>query len=309
MPIKPNQPANIAYATKANDWIDNYVNPYTGVFLGNTLNPNPVESFFKFVYKLHYELLAGEIGLTIVDIIGLLMCILTITGAVLWPGWRKLTTGLKIKWNGHTKRVNFDIHKVAGIATAVFLLFTFFTGFSWNLPEFSEPIIRAITLSPAKAEPVSQVISGQSPLPLAAQLKTAQITFPGATLQTIYFPSAPEATISMRYKFPQEPGNEGHSYVYLDQYSGKVLRVDSGLEQSLGDRILNSFTSLHYGTFWGLPSRILYVFVGLAPLILFITGFTMWQYRRKTGTGTRDSAPTGDAVNGGGDLAAIRAID
>ncbi|WP_442938394.1 PepSY domain-containing protein [Nostoc sp.] len=41
-------------------------------------------------------------------------------------------------------------------------------------------------------------------------------------------------------------------------------------------RILNSFGPLHFGTFWGLPSRIFYVFVGLAPLILFITGFVMW---------------------------------
>ncbi|MEI1375931.1 PepSY-associated TM helix domain-containing protein [Nostoc sp. UHCC 0926] len=39
---------------------------------------------------------------------------------------------------------------------------------------------------------------------------------------------------------------------------------------SLGDRILNSFNDLHYGTFWGLPSRIFYMFVGFAPLILLI---------------------------------------
>lgn len=281
MPIKPNQPARIAYATKANDWIDNYVDPYTGAFLGNTLTPNPVENFFKLAYKLHYELLAGDIGLKLVGIVGLLMCILTITGVVLWPGWRKLITGFKIKWDAHPKRVSFDLHKVVGIFTVVFLLFTFFTGFAWNLNEFSEPIIRAVTFSPVKVEPVSQLIAGRSPLPLTAQLKTAQSTFPGATLQTVYFPGQPEATISMRYKFPQEPGDEGHSYVYLDQYSGEVLRVDNGLEQSLGDRFLNSFTTLHYGTFWGLPSRILYVFVGLAPLVLFITGSVMWWYRRQ----------------------------
>lgn len=35
-------------------------------------------------------------------------------------------------------------------------------------------------------------------------------------------------------------------------------------------------------TFGGLPTRILYVFVGLAPLILFITGFVMWKHRYRT---------------------------
>ncbi|WP_234017031.1 PepSY domain-containing protein [Nostoc sp. 'Lobaria pulmonaria (5183) cyanobiont'] len=28
-----------------------------------------------------------------------------------------------------------------------------------------------------------------------------------------------------------------------------------------------------------MPFRIFYVFVGLAPLILFITGFVMWKHR------------------------------
>ncbi|NJR75162.1 MAG: PepSY domain-containing protein [Scytonema sp. CRU_2_7] len=95
---------------------------------------------------------------------------------------------------------------------------------------------------------------------------------------------------SFRYKFPQEVGDYGNSYIYLDQYSGKVLRIDNGLEQSLGDRVLNSFTPLHFGTFWGLPSRILYVFVGLAPLILFVTGFVMYWYRYWTKPSRRDSA-------------------
>jgi uncharacterized iron-regulated membrane protein len=60
-----------------------------------------------------------------------------------------------------------------------------------------------------------------------------------------------------------------------------VLRVDDERKAALGDRILNAFTPLHFGTFWGLPSRILYVFVGLAPLILFISGFVMWWYRKR----------------------------
>lgn len=47
-----------------------------------------------------------------------------------------------------------------------------------------------------------------------------------------------------------------------------------------GDRILNSFTPLHYGTFGGIPTRILYVFVGLAPTVLLVTGFFMWRYRK-----------------------------
>ncbi|MEH2465710.1 PepSY-associated TM helix domain-containing protein [Nostoc sp.] len=279
-PTKPDAPFNVVYSTKANDWIENYVHPYTGAVLGNNLKPNAVQHFFMIVYDLHETLLAGDIGTKILGIVGLLMCILTITGVILWPGWRKLIAGFKIKWNAHPKRVNFDIHKVVGIVAVVFLLFTFFTGFCWNLSELSEPLIRAVTLSPQKVEPMSKVVYGKTPLDIAAQFKTAQAALYGdATLGRIYFTAKPEDALRFRFKLPQEKLVSEQSNVYLDQYSGKVLRVDNGLKLPLGDRILNSFPPLHFGTFGGLPTRILYVFVGLVPLILFVTGFVMWRYR------------------------------
>ncbi|MEH1768861.1 MAG: hypothetical protein V7L27_25910 [Nostoc sp.] len=40
VPTKPDAPFNVIYATKENDWIENYVHYYTGAVLGNSLNPN-----------------------------------------------------------------------------------------------------------------------------------------------------------------------------------------------------------------------------------------------------------------------------
>ncbi|MDF5725629.1 MAG: PepSY-associated TM helix domain-containing protein [Rhizonema sp. PD37] len=74
------------------------------------------------------------------------------------------------------------------------------------------------------------------------------------------------------------------------KYTDKVLRVDNGLKLPLGDRILNSFPPLHFGTFGGFPTRIFYVFVGLTPLILFVTGFIMYWYRYWTKPSRRNSA-------------------
>ena len=204
---------------------------------------------------------------------------ISITGIILWPGWRKLISSFQIKWNAHPKRVNFDVHKIAGVVAAVFLIFAFFTGFCWSYAEFINPIIYAATFSKQQPTPVSVPIAGKSALGLLEQLKTAQAALPDAALRSIYFPSKPEEVLTVSFKLPQEDVDYGESTAYLDQYNGKVLRVDSSLKMSLGDRILNSFVPLHYRTFWGLPSRIFYVFVGLAPLILFITGFVIWRYR------------------------------
>lgn len=281
LPSKPNELMNVILKTKQKEWTENYVNPYTGKILGNNLKPTFIQKFYEIVYPLHYELLGGNIGNKFVGIIGLLMSFMGITGIILWPGWRKLISGFKIKWNAHVKRVNFDVHKVAGVIAAVFLIFTFFTGFCWNFSDVANPIIYALTFSKQQADPVSVVVAGKFPLALKEQLKTAQATLPDGTLRRIYFPTKPEEALTVSFKLPQETEDYGQSSVYLDQYSGNVLRVDNSLKQSLGDRILNSFSPLHYGTFGGSPTRIFYLFVGLAPLILSVTGFVMWWYRYK----------------------------
>lgn len=271
---KSDQSIKVILKTKESDWLPIYLNPYTGAILNPNSKPSSIQKIFlDIIYPLHYTLLSGDIGTKFVGIVGLLFTILSITGIILWPGWRKLIAGFKIKFDAHPKRVNFDVHKVAGVITATFLVFTFFTGFCWNFSEFVNPIIYAATFSKPQPNLVSVPISGQSPLGLKDQLKIAQAALPNASLSLIGFPSKPDETFWFNFNLGD---------VFLDQYSGKVLQVSTMATASLGDRILNSFNDLHYGTFWGLPSRIFYMFVGFAPLILFITGFLMWKHRYRT---------------------------
>ncbi|MBW4471482.1 MAG: PepSY domain-containing protein [Stenomitos rutilans HA7619-LM2] len=279
-PAKPDDFFNVIISVTSNDWVSVYVNPYTGAILGDSLHPNAIQHFLAIVYELHTSLKLGDLGLYIVGWVGLGMCIVVVAGIILWPGWRKLVAGFKIKWNAHPKRLNFDLHKLLGITAATFLLFTFFTGFAWNLG-YVDPFIRAITFSPAPPDLASQPIAGQSPRSLSQQMKTAQLALPSGALRSIDLTADPKAPLRLRMKQTQERQEYGISNVYLDQYGGQILRVDDSLKASLGDKILSSFDLLHYGTFGGLPTRILYVFVGLTPLILFTTGFVMWWYRKR----------------------------
>ncbi|PHJ53439.1 peptidase [Nostoc linckia z18] len=278
LPDAPDAPYLGQLATNDGQRTEVFLNPYTGEIMGERQRD---KTLFGIVLELHYSLMAGETGVIIVGITAFLMCILTITGLILWPGWRKLIAGFKIKLDAHPKRANFDIHKVAGIITVVFLFLTGSTGFCWNFYDLTEPIIYAVTFTQKPPEPVSQPLAGQSLLSLTQQLKIANAALPDAVTKSIYFPKLPEDPLQIRMKLPQESSDYGDSNVYLDQYSGKVLRVDNALKLPLGDRVLNSFTPLHYGTFGGLLTQILYVFLGLAPLILFITGLTMWRYRQQ----------------------------
>lgn len=276
IPLEADAPYRVWLKLPDDKWTEVNVNPYTGKILGTRQWEN---TLIGFTFKLHYALLAGRVGEIIVGIAALLLFILSITGLVLWPGWRRLISGFKIKWQAHPKRVNFDIHKVSGIVAAVFLAMIAFTGFCWNFYDFTKPAIYAVTLTPILPDPVSQPSTGKSPLGIAEILQKADAALPGAATTYISLPDEPKGVFRIRKKFPQETEEHGRSEVYLDQYNGEILQLKNGLSLPLGDRVLNTFDPLHYGTFGGVGTQIIYVFVGLAPLVLFISGLVMWRYR------------------------------
>jgi uncharacterized iron-regulated membrane protein len=255
-----------------------FINPYTGQAMGMF---KPGDNIKDTILDLHYKLLAGDVGIYLAGIVGLLLLILSITGLVLWPGWRKLIAGFKIKWNAHIKRLHFDLHKVIGSIACVFLALTAFTGFCWNFWDWSEPVIYAATLSPKpKTDWTSQSNSGKPPLLLSDILNKANAALPGTTTW-INLPEGKTGVFNLTQIKPGDRPDAFSRTVTLDQYSGKVLAIADEKTASLGDQIINSFWPLHVGTFGGNITRVLYLFVGLAPSALLVTGFVMWWHRRK----------------------------
>ncbi|MFH7023884.1 MAG: PepSY-associated TM helix domain-containing protein [Heteroscytonema crispum UTEX LB 1556] len=287
LPSKPSSPYQIDLFDPTDQLTRLFIHPYTGKIMGWMESDSSIE---RVLLKLHYGLLSGRRGEIIVGIIGLLLFILSITGLILWTGWRNLIAGFKIKWNGHFKRVNFDIHKVTGIVTILFLSMTAFTGFCWNFSDWSYPVIYATTFTHPAPEIASTPIPGQTPLPISKLLQNSNTVFPATTF-SISIPAKPTDVVSVRKRQPHETLFYGQSDIILDSYSGEILRVVDSKTLPLGDSIITSFEPLHYGTFWGILSRIIYIFVGLAPLILLITSLAMYQYpnNKKLNNKTSDS--------------------
>jgi uncharacterized iron-regulated membrane protein len=277
LPKTPASPYQVGLFDATNQLTRIFIHPYTGKVMGWIESDSSIE---RVILKLHYGLMLGRNGEIIVGITGLLLFILCVTGLILWPGWRKLIAGFKIKWDAHPKRVNFDIHKLAGILTTVFLAITAFTGLCWNFSDWSYPVIYALTFTSARPEITSKPTASQVPLQLSQLLQNSNTVFADAATFSISIPSKPKDAVYVRKRQNHETIIYGQSGVYLDRYSGQVLHIDNSSKLPLGDGAIATFEPLHYGTFWGLPSRILYVFIGLAPTFLLITGFVMYRYRR-----------------------------
>jgi uncharacterized iron-regulated membrane protein len=101
--------------------LQTFVNPYTGEVLGLRVWEY---SFIGFLYTLHHDLFVGKVGQIIVGAVGFLLLPMTVSGILLWPGWRRLSMGLKIRWNAPLALVNYDIHKVGGIVSSLFFMIT-----------------------------------------------------------------------------------------------------------------------------------------------------------------------------------------
>jgi uncharacterized iron-regulated membrane protein len=221
LPKQLTEPVTAWWLAPGDKWSSALLNPYTGEFL----NTPKIEgdSYSKFLYDVHITLMGGEWGGYVAGIVGLLSTVLCITGVVLWPGWRKLATGFKIKWNAHIKRLNFDLHKVAGIIAAVFLAMAMFTGFIWNYGAWANPLIYALTFSPQPAADVSsQAIAGKSPLPITALLAKASAALPSGNITAISLPTESTGVIRVSKQLP----NQSVVSVSLDQFSGEILKTE-----------------------------------------------------------------------------------
>ncbi|HYI95736.1 MAG TPA: PepSY-associated TM helix domain-containing protein [Bryobacteraceae bacterium] len=64
--------------------------------------------------------------------------------------------------------------------------------------------------------------------------------------------------------------------VYINPYTGEILRKEIHAEiQTPTREILNWIGYIHFGTFAGHLSQVLWIVLGLTPGLLFITGMLM----------------------------------
>jgi uncharacterized iron-regulated membrane protein len=88
-----------------------------------------------------------------------------------------------------------------------------------------------------------------------------------------------------------KPGFLPYSTLYLDPYTGRLLQRRSDRAAPVGRRIMRLVPDLHFGTWGGLPVKLLYGLVGLSPTVLFITGLLMWGRRRQARVAAKKHTP------------------
>lgn len=240
----------------------------------------------SWLYQLHMALLAGDIGGQVVGWSGVAMLVLLVSGiAAWWPrgSWRK---AVAFKRDAAPIRRLRDLHKLSGLWSMALLFVLVATGVLLALPTVTQAL-----LQPA-AIPAPTSIGGQvSPISIVQAFAVADRAVPDGRIVFVDVPGAPDAPIRVRLQVPGDPHRRfPGSYVFVDQFSGKVLAVHDVRRAGTGTALSTWVRTLHDGTVGGLATRVLAVVLGFLPTLLLVTGVLHWLRRRAPGVRARREA-------------------
>ncbi|EMY79160.1 PepSY domain protein [Leptospira weilii serovar Ranarum str. ICFT] len=252
------------------------LNPYTGEILG-TLAEDRSDSFYGWMLKLHYSLLMGNFGYFFAGILGIVFVFQGISGMILYRSiWQNL---FRLRTYQSFRTYFSDLHKLVGVFTLVFNMALGFTGAWWN----AQFVLGIWVNEVAEEKQIGKFFNESVSMNLL--LSEAQSQIRGFRLGFISFPHHHEKDPIQFYGAENERSSfrsRFGSYFVFDSESGKLLKVFSLSNENLIYGILDSFRPIHFGTFGGIVTKILWVILGLAPGVLSLSGIGILISKRNS---------------------------
>lgn len=267
-----------------------HINPYTAQVLGKHLIKKAEDvfpsAFIPFVFRLHFALLAGETGIIIVGIMGVILLFSVLTGLIVWwpltGSWQRV---LSIKPRASVERFNHDLHQTSGFYTFPILLVVLLSGVYMNLPGQFMALVKQ--LSPGTQgvmdSPHSVPGQGKKPIDLEQALTIVRNHYPEGRVNGMRVPDGETGVYHINMiNVPGLSRFWSERQVIVDQYNGTILKVrDPKTRSTAGQTFIEWQWPLHSGKAFGWTGRILIFLTGLACPVLFVTGLIRWLQKRK----------------------------
>lgn len=242
------------------------------------------EDFWSWIYDLHYSLLLGDSGKTLLGIGGGLLLLLIGSGLYLWwPARGQWRPALAIKSGAVWKRRVYDLHVKPGVYIAAVMIVVVATGLVLAVPAWFKPGIGWFSPLTAAVRPAGSLPVNSPFIAAEVAMVAAQAHFPDAQVRWLETPTltVPVWRIQMRQagevnrRFPR-------SQVWVDAQTAAVIAVREPGQNSTGDSIFDWLHPLHNGEAFGLAGRIVVCALGLLPLLAFVTGLIRWRHKLRS---------------------------
>lgn len=263
------------------EWHFLTADPYTGKILSGPIKSD--KTFKQFILRLHYSLLLGDVGMLVTGLLGVMLCLLGISGLWIYRRFWKLI--FRMRWIAGARLVWGNVHRLTGVLSVMTNLILGFTGAFWNLSHLAEDLWKPHT------DPADEAIFHERLYPadfdLDGILVEGATTIAGFEPHYVSLPWAPNGQFTLWGRTQDAPWFRSRygSQVSFSANNAQLLRVHDIRKDKLWDQIKDAFEPLHFGSFGGLPIKLAYAFAGMAPGILAISGITIWWFRKR---GKRD---------------------
>ncbi|MEO6239591.1 MAG: PepSY-associated TM helix domain-containing protein [Vicinamibacterales bacterium] len=257
-----------------------FVNPYTGELLGTR---DTQQGLARNIHLLHTRFMAGYAGELFVGWLTVLTLAMSISGIYLWWPRQIFVVGRYSSW----RRANFDLHSVLGLWASGLIFLISLSGIIIAFEKTTDPLILKMNPGPAPTfdRLKSTPVPGGQRITVDQALAAATAALPGAAVSNISLPAKPTDIYRLTAKFPEDRTPAGRSRLYIDQFSGAVLGLESTRSAPAGTRLLNLKRSAHTGDIIGTPSQVLYFIGSLALTGQIVSGVLIWwKPKRKAAT-------------------------
>jgi vanillate O-demethylase ferredoxin subunit len=258
-----------------------FLNPCTGEVLGERSRYGgllgTIEQIHRFRFMEHGNLITGTSAI----VFGLL---LVVGGLALWwprtrRGWRDAFT-FRAGSRSHVSA--YRLHRSAGVYASAILLSMVLTGLPWAFDWYAYGIYTIVgSPKPAKA-PKSAVPSSAAPrLPLETFWRTAQWLSPDPQDALLHIPENPRDAVEMYLIDRDAPHPNARTMLFMDAYTGKVLRFVPYAKSGLGHKLYFWALSWHTGAVGGVFGQLLLLFGALSVPVLAYTGMRNFLRRKQ----------------------------
>jgi uncharacterized iron-regulated membrane protein len=228
----------------------------------------------RILRNMHRHLnLPTAIGVPIVSSLSILLLISLTTSFVVYKKW----------WRGFFRPVRWrdprtamgDLHRLAGVWSLWFVALIGATGL-WYLAEST--VAKAPPAPRAKVAAVKLDAQGLADR-LPASLSAARAAYPGLRIQRIVFPTGKSGAFQFQGQHKALLVRERANAAWTRAETGQVVLLTDGRELTVHQRISEMADPLHFGTFGGVWTKLVWFAFGLAITSLAVSGVAVYALR------------------------------
>ncbi|MFT9315613.1 MAG: PepSY domain-containing protein [Acetobacter orientalis] len=301
-----------------------YVDRNTHTVLKTVLEENRFE---RLVFRLHGQLLLGNVGSVIMEMVASWTIVLIVTGVLLWwPRHQRGLAGIVYPRLGTKGRTRWrDLHAVTGVWTSVFLVLFLVSGLPWSfvwghaLQSVENTVGRLTSVKGWEigAVPAAAVIAGHplgqpQKLPAKENMDMPGMDMPAVstsfaegnllssldtvvqTASTLSLPAPVIITSSgslwtVRSDTQNRPLRESVTVTP----DGHVVKPETFAEKGLMDRIIGYGVAAHEGQLFGKMNQAVNLLVAMGLLMMSSAATVLWLKRKPAGSlGAPPALPT-----------------